>query len=92
MTYVGTSGRGMDGNIESNANVTTFCQNFFFLCLVIFSDHVFDSETSNYEVFNTIARPIIDSSVSGFNGTIFAYGQTSSGNVMFFMNVVSVAS
>jgi len=56
----------------------------FFLSLVIFSDHVFDPKTNNHEVFNTVARPIIDSSVSGFNGTIFAYGQTSSGNVMFY--------
>jgi centromeric protein E len=42
-------------------------------------DHVFDRKTNNYELFNTVARPIIHSSVSGFNGTISAYGQTSSG-------------
>lgn len=68
---------------EQNANVVTCCQDLFFLCLVTFSDHVFGPKTNNYEVFNTVARHIIDSSVSGFNGTIFAYGQTSSGNVMF---------
>jgi hypothetical protein len=56
----------------------------YILSFVIFSDHVFDPKTNNYEVFNTVARPIIDSSVSGFNGTIFAYGQTSSGNVIFY--------
>ena len=48
-------------------------------------DHVFDPKTNNYEVFNTVARPIIDSSVSGFNGTIFAYGQTSSGKTYTMM-------
>jgi hypothetical protein len=56
---------------------------FLSLYLVIFSDHVFDITTKNYEVFNTIARPIVDSSVGGFNGTIFAYGQTSSGNYLY---------
>ena len=39
---------------------------------------VIDPKTNNYEVFNTVAWTIIDSSLSGFNGTIFAYGQTSS--------------
>jgi len=41
-------------------------------------DHIFDPTTNNYKVFNTIVRPIIDSSLSGFDGTIFVYGQTSS--------------
>ena len=31
------------------------------------------------EVYDYAARPIIDSVLDGFNGTIFAYGQTSSG-------------
>ena len=31
------------------------------------------------EVYDTAARPIIDSVLEGFNGTVFAYGQTSSG-------------
>lgn len=30
-------------------------------------------------MFNTIAKPIVDATLKGFNGTIFAYGQTSSG-------------
>ena len=30
-------------------------------------------------VYDVAARPIIDSVLEGFNGTIFAYGQTSSG-------------
>jgi len=30
-------------------------------------------------VYDAAARPIIDSVLDGFNGTIFAYGQTSSG-------------
>ena len=31
------------------------------------------------EVYDSAAKPIIDSVLEGFNGTIFAYGQTSSG-------------
>ena len=31
------------------------------------------------EVYDTAAKPIIDSVMEGFNGTVFAYGQTSSG-------------
>jgi hypothetical protein len=37
-------------------------------------DHVFDHKTNNYEAINTVTRPKIDSSASGFNGTIFVYG------------------
>ncbi|XP_069689418.1 centromere-associated protein E-like [Periplaneta americana] len=48
-------------------------------------DHVFDTGINNSHVFNTIARPIVDSSVVGFNGTIFAYGQTSSGKTYTMM-------
>lgn len=31
-------------------------------------------------MFNKIAKPIVDATLNGINGTIFAYGQTSSGN------------
>lgn len=42
-------------------------------------DHVFDMKSTQKEVYDVAARPIIDSVLDGFNGTIFAYGQTSSG-------------
>jgi len=35
---------------------------------------VFDSKASQKEVYDVAARPIIDSVLEGFNGTIFAYG------------------
>ncbi|KAJ1522736.1 hypothetical protein ONE63_001895 [Megalurothrips usitatus] len=36
--------------------------------------------TSNQEdVFNEVAKPVVDSVLHGYNGTIFAYGQTGSG-------------
>lgn len=31
------------------------------------------------QIYDIAAKPIIDSVLEGFNGTIFAYGQTSSG-------------
>ena len=36
-------------------------------------------QSSQVDVYDTAAKPIIDSVLEGFNGTIFAYGQTSSG-------------
>lgn len=40
---------------------------------------VFDQAASQEEVFEHVARHMIDSFLGGYNGTIFAYGQTSSG-------------
>lgn len=42
-------------------------------------DHIFDMKSIQKDVYDIAARPIIDSVLDGFNGTIFAYGQTSSG-------------
>ncbi|CAK9797030.1 Centromere-associated protein E [Anthophora plagiata] len=48
-------------------------------------DHIFDVNTSNLDVFDTIVKPIVNASVNGFNGTVFAYGQTSSGKTYTMM-------
>ncbi|ONK60319.1 uncharacterized protein A4U43_C08F16960 [Asparagus officinalis] len=48
-------------------------------------DHVFDQTTGNAEVYDRLSKPIIQAAVGGFNGTAFAYGQTSSGKT-FTMN------
>ncbi|KAK4428708.1 Kinesin-like protein KIN-7N [Sesamum alatum] len=48
-------------------------------------DHVFDQECSNARVYELLTKDIIDAAVEGFNGTAFAYGQTSSGKT-FTMN------
>jgi len=37
-------------------------------------DRVFDMKTNQKEIYDVAARPIIDSVLEGFNGTIFAYG------------------
>lgn len=48
-------------------------------------DHVFDTSASNNDVFDNVVRPIVDAAVNGFNGTVFAYGQTSSGKTYTMM-------
>ncbi len=42
-------------------------------------DYVYGEDSTQYEVFEHIARPIVDCVLSGYNGTIFAYGQTGTG-------------
>eukprot|EP01132_Coremiostelium_polycephalum_P002110 gene2110-2599_t len=42
-------------------------------------DHVFDSESKQKDLFNVTVKPIADEVLSGFNGTIFVYGQTGTG-------------
>lgn len=44
----------------------------------VFND-VFGMETKQEEVFERVAKDVIDSAFEGFNGTVFAYGQTGSG-------------
>ncbi|XP_012286650.1 kinesin-like protein KIN-7I [Orussus abietinus] len=48
-------------------------------------DHIFDMNSTNIDVFNTVTKPIVEAAVNGFNGTIFAYGQTSSGKTYTMM-------
>ena len=42
-------------------------------------DYVFDMSSTQHQIYETAALPIVESVLEGFNGTIFAYGQTSSG-------------
>ncbi|KAF7651181.1 hypothetical protein LDENG_00114790, partial [Lucifuga dentata] len=42
-------------------------------------DRVFQSNTTQVEFYNEVAQKIIRDVLGGYNGTIFAYGQTSSG-------------
>uniref|UniRef100_A0A8C0UVX5 Kinesin-like protein n=1 Tax=Cyanistes caeruleus TaxID=156563 RepID=A0A8C0UVX5_CYACU len=57
---------------------------FFFLFCFLQSkpyifDRVFQSNTSQEQVYNDCAKKIVKDVLEGYNGTIFAYGQTSSG-------------
>ena len=36
-------------------------------------------DTKQEEIFDKVAKDVVDSAMEGFNGTIFAYGQTGSG-------------
>jgi centromeric protein E len=42
-------------------------------------DHVFDQTSTNADVFSSLAKPVVRAALDGYNATIFAYGQTSSG-------------
>uniref|UniRef100_A0A4W2F1A9 Centromere-associated protein E n=1 Tax=Bos indicus x Bos taurus TaxID=30522 RepID=A0A4W2F1A9_BOBOX len=46
---------------------------------------VFHSNETTKNVYEEIAVPIIDSAIQGYNGTIFAYGQTASGKTYTMM-------
>lgn len=42
-------------------------------------NHIFSPDSSQNDIFEGVARPVIDNCLDGYNGTIFAYGQTGSG-------------
>ncbi|XP_065306658.1 uncharacterized protein [Dermacentor albipictus] len=48
-------------------------------------DHVFDFTSTNLEVYQMYCHPIVESVMRGFNGTIIAFGQTSSGKTHTMM-------
>lgn len=48
-------------------------------------DRIFDSDFENEDIYSEMAEPIVQSALAGFNGTIFAYGQTSSGKTFTMM-------
>ena len=48
-------------------------------------DHVFSKEVTNTSLYKQVALPILEGAMAGFNGTVFAYGQTSSGKTHTMM-------
>ncbi|XP_059897316.1 centromere-associated protein E isoform X2 [Gadus macrocephalus] len=48
-------------------------------------DRVFSSSETTNHLYQDIAKPLVVSAVEGYNGTIFAYGQTSSGKTFTMM-------
>ena len=42
----------------------------------IFPFGCFNQDTSQEKIFQEVAPPIVDNVIRGYNGTIFAYGQT----------------
>jgi polynucleotide 5'-kinase involved in rRNA processing len=45
----------------------------------IFDGNSIPIEQSQNDVFNIVAKPIVDSAILGYSGTIIAYGPTNSG-------------
>lgn len=48
-------------------------------------DHIFHPESNNQEIFDKVVKDIVTSSLEGYHGSVFMYGQTSSGKT-FTMN------
>lgn len=42
-------------------------------------DHVYDQHCDQKKVYETTAKSVVESSLKGYNATIFAYGQTGTG-------------
>ena len=42
-------------------------------------DRVFKPDSTQEQIYSATAKEIVEDVLSGYNGTIFAYGQTSSG-------------
>ena len=59
----------------------TDCKTFQF-------DYVYPMETTQRQIYDEVAFPIVDSIFQGYNGTIFAYGQTGCGKTFTMMGVV----
>ncbi|KAL7638809.1 UNVERIFIED_CONTAM: hypothetical protein RMT77_010343 [Armadillidium vulgare] len=53
-------------------------------------DAVFGADSKQMDVYNLAARPIVENVLEGYNGTIFAYGQTGTGKTFTMEGVRSV--
>ena len=49
-------------------------------------DAVFSDQATQRKIYDTCAAPVVQSVLEGYNGTIFAYGQTGAGKVSITMN------
>ncbi|XP_058213223.1 kinesin-like protein KIN-7D, mitochondrial [Rhododendron vialii] len=54
-------------------------RNEFNLATAYAFDKVFGQSTMSHEVYDVAARPVVKAAMEGVNGTVFAYGVTSSG-------------
>lgn len=51
----------------------------FFFPACLFLDKIYQEKSTNKELYDKEVKPIVEQVVKGYNGTVFAYGQTSSG-------------
>jgi hypothetical protein len=77
-------------DVDDSADISNCIKNFTHDGRCIYSqegkrEHEFkyngflDQSTTQENVFNTVAKDIVDSAINGYSGTIFAYGPTNSG-------------
>ena len=50
-------------------------------------DNVLDETVSQEDVFRKTSVSIVDGALDGYNGCIFAYGQTGAGKIMSFVRL-----
>ena len=51
----------------------------FCFLLILWEDHVAGPEMKTQQIYNQVGKSITESVLDGYNGTIFMYGQTTSG-------------
>ncbi|KAI3331797.1 kinesin-domain-containing protein [Xylariaceae sp. AK1471] len=67
-----------DGNDTCSINSNEAAGSFTF-------DRVFDMKGRQHEIFDYSIRPTVDDILNGYNGTVFAYGQTGAGKSFTMM-------
>ena len=81
MYYWNTFSNISNDQFDYECELYTFIGNFFRLLLhssfnlgcFIFSDRIFDEHMTTYDLFQEIAKPIIDAAVQGFHGELVMY-------------------
>ncbi|XP_065051168.1 kinesin-like protein KIF17 isoform X2 [Rhopilema esculentum] len=53
-------------------------------------DGVYDAESTNEEIYADFVGPLVESVLEGYNGCVFAYGQTSCGKTFSMQGIQSV--
>ena len=52
-------------------------------------DAVYDGDSKQSDIYDDTVRPLVESVLQGFNGTIFAYGQTGTGKTYTMQGIVT---
>lgn len=71
----GLSNIGVEFQSEQSCSVTSAFSGKFNVTL----DRIFNLNASQEEIYEYVAKPLIDDVLKSYNGTIFAYGQSGSG-------------
>jgi Cdc6-like AAA superfamily ATPase len=68
-------------------------ETFYYYSFAVLNRYTFDSvygmESTQSQIYNESARPIINSVLKGYNGAILAYGQTGTGKVRQLLQKIS---